>query len=161
MAKEEKVKQDKKPAEKKAAPQAPQQQAKPKQQPKKEAAAAAPAKPAAPEVPPPPARLALQVLAGAADLLHGIDRDVPLADHAGLARGRLVERGEEAADGGDGAAGGRADRGVRRGIGPVGGALDVPRRERGKQHRRDGGGDRSKAHPESASLPSTHYWVRA
>ena len=59
MAKEEKVKQDKKPAEKKAAPQAPQQQAKPKQQPKKEAAAAAPAKPAAPEVPPPPARLAV------------------------------------------------------------------------------------------------------
>jgi large subunit ribosomal protein L5 len=58
MAKEEKGKQDKKPAEKKAPPQAQQQQAKPKAQPKKEAAAA-PAKPAAPEVPPPPARLAV------------------------------------------------------------------------------------------------------
>ena len=58
MAKDEKGKQDKKPAEKKAAPQAQPQQAKPKQQPKKEAAAA-PARPAAPEVPPPPARLAM------------------------------------------------------------------------------------------------------
>ena len=57
MAKDEKGKQDKKPAEKKAAPQAQPQQAKPKQQPKKEAAAV-PARPAAPEVPPPPARLA-------------------------------------------------------------------------------------------------------